>query len=73
MSKRPNLTKGLYSTTFRSFYYMKEELTVFCRNNDLPTVDIKTELTERIAYFLALYSKSISVKAFHLMSLFRSG
>ncbi len=52
MSKRPDLTKGLYSTTFRSFYYMKEELTVFCRNNDLPTAGSKTELTERIAYFL---------------------
>ena len=52
MPERPSLDKHLDSKTFRDFYYLKEELIGFCRNNDLPTSGGKLEITERIAYFL---------------------
>lgn len=52
MAQRPVLGRELDSATFRSFYYLKEELTRFCRENELPTTGGKPELTERIAYFL---------------------
>lgn len=52
MDERPNLSKNLDSKTFRDYYYLKEELIDFCRENDLQTTGGKLELTERIAYFL---------------------
>ncbi len=50
--ERPALNKELDSRTFRSFYYLKEELVKFCRENGLPTSGGKLEITDRIAYFL---------------------
>ena len=52
MSERPALHKELDAATFRSFYYLKQELSDFCRENGLPTSGSKAELTDRIAYFL---------------------
>lgn len=52
MTERLDLDRISNSKTFRSFYYLKEELTDFCRKNGLPVSGGKTELTERIAYFL---------------------
>lgn len=52
MSERPELSKELDSATFRSFYYLKEELVSFCRENNLPVSGGKLELTDRIALFL---------------------
>lgn len=52
MSERPELTKGMDSETFRSYYYLKEELTEFCRKNGLPVSGGKEELSNRIAHFL---------------------
>lgn len=52
MSERPELNKKLDAATFRSFYYLKQELADFCRENGLPTSGSKAELTDRIAYFL---------------------
>ena len=52
MSDRPELNKKLDAATFRSFYYLKQELTDFCKENGLPTSGSKSELTDRIAYFL---------------------
>ncbi len=52
MSERPELNIGLDSNIFRSFYYLKEELVSFCRENNLPTSGGKVELTDRIALFL---------------------
>lgn len=52
MSERPNLDKSLDSAVFRSYYYLKEELVAFCRQNGLPVSGGKLELTERIAHFL---------------------
>lgn len=51
-AKRPALDKTLDSRSFRNFYYLKEELTDFCRNNGLPVSGGKMELTDRIARFL---------------------
>ncbi len=52
MNERPVLNKDLDESTFRSFYYLKEELVRFCRENNLPVSGGKPELTDRIAYFL---------------------
>lgn len=49
---RPILDKNLDSETFRSFYFLKEELVDFCRENGLPTSGGKIEITDRIAHFL---------------------
>ena len=50
--ERPVLDKNLDSKTFRDFYYLKEELVGFCRENDLPASGGKLEITDRISYFL---------------------
>ena len=52
MTERPILDKNLDSKTFREFYYLKEELVNFCRENGLPISGGKIEITDRIAYFL---------------------
>ena len=52
MNERPELNKELDSETFKSFYYLKEELVRFCRENNLPVSGGKMELTDRIARFL---------------------
>ncbi|MCU0481584.1 MAG: SAP domain-containing protein [Anaerolineae bacterium] len=49
---RPNLNRDLTSATFRSYYWLKEELVAFCREHDLSTSGSKIEITDRIAYFL---------------------
>ena len=52
MSDRPELTDKLSSKEFLEYYYLKEELVRFCRENRLPASGGKAELTERIAYYL---------------------
>lgn len=52
MQERPDLKIGLDSKTFREYYYLKEELVQFCRENGLSVSGGKLELTERIACFL---------------------
>ena len=52
MGKRPDLNKNLSGADFRSYYYLKEELVTFCRENGLPASGGKQELTDRIACFL---------------------
>ena len=52
MSDRPDLQKDWDSKIFRSYYYLKEELTTFCRAEGLPVSGGKKELTERIASYL---------------------
>jgi hypothetical protein len=42
----------LNSKTFREYYYLKEELITFCRNEGLSTSGGKIELIDRIAHFL---------------------
>ena len=52
MSQRPELNKETDTAAFRSYYYLKQELAGFCRENGLPTSGSKAKLTDRIAYFL---------------------
>ena len=52
MTNRPDLNKKLDSKTFRNYYYLKEELIDFCRENGLPVSGGKIEITVRIAHFL---------------------
>lgn len=49
MSERPELNKESDGTTFRSFYCLKRELVNFGRENELPVLGGKIELTDRIA------------------------
>ena len=52
MSERPELSLNISVDTFKNYYYLKEELVDFCRQNGLQTSGSKQELTERIACFL---------------------
>lgn len=52
MADRPILDRNLSSAIFREYYYLKEELVDFLRENGLPTSGGKMELADRIAYFL---------------------
>lgn len=50
--EKPVLDRKLDSRTFRDYYFLKEELVNFCRENGLPASGGKIELTDRIAHFL---------------------
>lgn len=52
MNNRPVLDRKLDSKTFRSNYYLKEELVIFCKENGIPVSGGKIEIADRIAYFL---------------------
>ena len=52
MNERTVLSTELKVEVFRQYYYLKEELVQFCRENNLPASGSKGELTERIANFL---------------------
>lgn len=52
MNERPELTAHTDAKAFREYYYLKQELVSFCRENGLPASGSKGELTERIAVFL---------------------
>ena len=52
MAERPELTAKLSSKEFLEYYYLKEELVRFCKENGLPASGGKQDLTERIACFL---------------------
>ena len=52
MNDRPILNNELDGESFRKWYWLKEELSDFCRANGLPATGSKLELTDRIAYFL---------------------
>ena len=52
MSDRPVLCKDTDAESFKSYYYLKEELMRFCKENGLSASGSKAQLTERVAYFL---------------------
>ena len=52
MNDRPLLDKNLDGDSFRKWYWLKEELVDFCRENGIPASGGKTELAGRIAHFL---------------------
>ncbi len=59
MNNRPKLSCEMNVETFKQFYYLKEELVCFCRDNGLQTTGSKAELTERIDAYLST-GKSIT-------------
>ncbi len=63
--KRPSLTLSLKSKDFVEYYWLKEELHAFCKEQKLPTSGSKAALTLRIAHFLetGLILKSKRIKA----------
>ncbi len=52
MDKRPDLNEHISQEDFLDFYWLKNELTTFCRNNQLSSAGSKKEITDRIAHFL---------------------
>lgn len=52
MDDRPNLNKRLDSRTFQSYYYLKEELIQFCREEGLQVTGGKADLNKRITHYL---------------------
>lgn len=52
MSERPMLSKELEYDKFLKYYYLKEELIRFCRENGLSAAGGKQDITKRIAHFL---------------------
>ena len=50
--ERPILNKELGSKTFRDFYFLKEELLKFCKENGLSVSGGKIDITDRIAHYL---------------------
>lgn len=52
MTDRPQLTPSISVDDFRDYYWLKEELLDFCRQNDLPLGGSKREISERIERFL---------------------
>lgn len=49
---RPHLTKNLNVDCFKEFYWLKEELQAFCRENGISASGSKIDIAERIATFL---------------------
>ncbi|WP_407462379.1 DUF6434 domain-containing protein [Methanobrevibacter sp.] len=49
---RPQLTKDLKSEDFKEYYFLKEELKDFCKNEGLKVSGSKNQLEERIIYYL---------------------
>ncbi|HDX9578540.1 TPA: SAP domain-containing protein [Bacillus pseudomycoides] len=49
---RPNLTKEISVQNFKNFYWLKEELQSFCRENGISASGSKIEISDRIETFL---------------------
>jgi len=49
---KPTLTKELSAREFSDFYWLKEELQMFCRDNGISTSGSKIEIANRIEMFL---------------------
>lgn len=49
---RPNLTKDISVQSFKDFYWLKEELQAFCRENGISASGSKIEISNRIETFL---------------------
>ena len=51
-SNRNKLNKNLKASEFKEYYFLKEELKEFCRNEGLKLSGSKSQLEERIIYYL---------------------
>lgn len=49
---RPNLTKDISVEGFKDFYWLKEELQSFCKENEISSSGSKIEISNRIETFL---------------------
>ncbi|MFD3449483.1 DUF6434 domain-containing protein [Microbacteriaceae bacterium 4G12] len=49
---RPNLTKNISVQDFKDFYWLKEELQLFCRDNGISASGSKIEIADRVETFL---------------------
>jgi hypothetical protein len=49
---RPNLTKDISVESFRDYYWLKEELQSFCRENEISASGSKIDISDRIETFL---------------------
>lgn len=49
---RPALTKDISLESFRDYYWLKAELSAFCRDNTISPSGSKKDLQERIEYYL---------------------
>jgi hypothetical protein len=59
MSERPILSKELKYDIFLQYYYLKEELIAFCKENGLSTTGGKQHITKRIEHFLKTGEKLV--------------
>jgi hypothetical protein len=62
VDKRPGLTRGLSSQSFREYYYLKSELMEFCRKERLSASGSKAELTDRIETYLQTGERTATSK-----------
>lgn len=60
MSERPILSRELEHDAFLQYYYLKEELIAFCRENGLSTTGKKQDITKRIEHFLKTGEKLVT-------------
>ncbi len=44
---RPNLTKDISIDSFRDYYWLKEELQSFCRENEISASGSKIDISDR--------------------------
>jgi len=58
--KRPSLTKTISLKDFKEFYWLKKELSDFCREQELGTSGSKLELASRIETYLQTGMKTTS-------------
>ena len=69
MSERPKLTRDTDAAEFRSYYYLKEELVRFCRENGLvyvtPVVEVrnKDQRHQKMKEAVAFFDQEISMTA----------
>jgi len=65
---RPELTKDISFESFQDYYWLKAELSAFCRNNKISPSGSKKDLQERIEYYLKTgmkfgnHNRNIAVK-----------
>ena len=62
MSDKPSLTKDISLKDFRDFYWYKEDLVNFCREEGIPKNGGKIELEARIEQYLATGNKNVKQK-----------
>lgn len=60
---RPILTAQTSVEDFRAFYWLKAELTAFCRSAGLSAAGSKQEIADRIAQFLETGARETSVQS----------